>query len=92
MIAVLAAAAAVATAAPEDTEKQLRAVQSMYQQSCQVKAYGSYDDICNLLKKQLKEAERAHKRSTSRRAAAPPPPQPVAVPPAVAGFAPAARN
>jgi hypothetical protein len=30
----------------------------MYDQSCQVRAYGSYDDLCDALRKQLREAKR----------------------------------
>lgn len=77
MIAVLAAAAAASLATPaDDAQRQLQAVRSMYEQSCQVRAYGSYDDICNALKKQLKQAERTYRAANRRTAVAPAKPVP----------------
>ncbi|HTK36620.1 MAG TPA: hypothetical protein VL358_15215 [Caulobacteraceae bacterium] len=66
---VLAAAAALAAAepAPEDPAATLRAVQAMYDQSCQVRAYGSYDDLCDSLKKQLREAAQAQRKAPPAR-------------------------
>ncbi len=70
MIAILAAAAvaagaAVPAASPDDTVAQVRA---LYQQSCQVRAYGSYDDLCNGLKAQLKQAEQDARKARSQAA------------------------
>ena len=63
MLALLAAAAVAA--APPLVPAPANAVETlerMYQQSCSVKAYGSYDDICNGLRKQLKEAQKRQKK------------------------------
>jgi hypothetical protein len=74
MILVFAAALAAADpAAAEDPAATLRAVQAMYNQSCLVRAYGSYDDLCDALRKQIREVAK-----TSRGA---PPKQPTAQPP-----------
>ncbi|OYX35449.1 MAG: hypothetical protein B7Y99_03630 [Caulobacterales bacterium 32-69-10] len=84
-------AAALASATPQDAAAQLEQLDHMYQQSCSVKAYGSYDDICNGLKKQMKQAQKRLKqevRDQARNTA--PRPQPTAEPAApVLGFAPA---
>lgn len=42
----------------EDPAETLAAVQDMYNQSCLVKAYAAYDDLCDALRKQIREAER----------------------------------
>jgi hypothetical protein len=66
---VLVAAAALAAAEPaqEDPAATLRAVQAMYDQSCQVRAYGSYDDLCDALKKQLRETAQAQRKAPAAR-------------------------
>jgi hypothetical protein len=64
MIALIAAAVAAAT--PVNAVETL---ERMYQQSCSVKAYGSYDDICNGLRKQLKEAQKQQKKDLARQQA-----------------------
>lgn len=89
MIALFAAAA-VATAAPQSAAAQMDALNHMYQQSCSVKAYGSYDDICSGLRKQMKEAQKRLKKEARAEASAPPPKsQPASEPTAQAlGFAP----
>ena len=87
MIAILAAAAVATVAAgsadpapaPTDT---VAAVRAMYEQSCQERAYGSYDDLCNGLKAQLKQAEQdarkaANQRAKAAKAAPAPAPAPV---------------
>jgi hypothetical protein len=74
MIATLAALA-MAAAPAGDAAHKLVALQGMYEQSCQVKAYGSYDDLCNVLKKQMKEAER-EQRKQRQAAKAQPAPEP----------------
>ena len=70
MIIALAVMAMTASPAAPPPRNNLVALQGMYQQSCQVKAYGSYDDICNGLKKQLKEAEKQAKRERNQAKAA----------------------
>ena len=69
----LAAAAALAAASPTDAATQLEQLDHMYQQSCSVKAYGSYDDICNGLKKQMKEAQKRLKQEIRDQARNPAP-------------------
>jgi hypothetical protein len=80
MIALAVAAALAAAPAPptaQETAKTMDALELMYQQSCSVKAYGSYDDVCNGLRKQMKEAQKRYKkamasdRAASRAAPAP---------------------
>jgi len=66
MIAIAAVAAmAAAQAQPPvtDAAQTLAAARSMYEQSCQVRAYGAYDDLCNALKRQVKEAEKAARKA-----------------------------
>lgn len=66
----LVAAAALAAAPTQDPAKTLQAVQAMYDQSCQVRAYGSYDDLCSALRQQLRDARRAEQKASR---AGPPP-------------------
>jgi hypothetical protein len=66
MIALFAAAAL----ATQDPAATIAALENMYQQSCQVKAYGSYDDICNGLRKQMREAEKRLKKQAKELAKA----------------------
>lgn len=68
-LAVMAMSSAQGVPPPSNT---LTTLHGMYQQSCQVKAYGSYDDICNGLKRQIKEAEKQAKRERSQAKPAPP--------------------
>lgn len=72
MIAALAAAALAAAApsdvGPSDTAKRLVDLQHIYAQSCGVRAYATYDDLCDKLKKQMRDAERSHR--TAQRAQA----------------------
>lgn len=69
MIAVLAATAAVLTAAQADA--QLSDIRHLYAQSCEVRAYAAFDDLCGKLKRQLKVAEKAHRQAARERARAP---------------------
>lgn len=69
MIALVAAAAlAAASAGPQTSAQTLDSLERMYQQSCSVKAYGSYDDICNGLRKQMKEAQKRQKKEAQAQA------------------------
>ena len=59
------------TAAPDppDPADQLRALQTVFDQSCGQKAYGSYDDLCSSLTDQI----RAYRREAERTRRTPPP-------------------
>jgi hypothetical protein len=60
---ILAAAVAAASPAPvpnaptDDTQARMDELKQMYDQSCRQRAYGSYDDLCDNLRKQIREAE-----------------------------------
>jgi hypothetical protein len=89
MLALFAAAAVAAAPAPID---QMADLERMYQQSCSVKAYGSYDDLCSGLRKQMKEAQKRQKKVQAQQArlaarAEPAPSAPTSPPPAL-GFSP----
>ena len=72
---VLIAAAALATAAPTDAQRQLADLQFMYDQSCGSRAYATFDDICSTLKKQMKIAERDAKKAGRKPVAVAGPPR-----------------
>ncbi len=66
MVILAAAALAAAQPAPaDDPVATLAAVQDMYNQSCQVKAYAAYDDLCDALRKQIRDAERASDKAVA---------------------------
>jgi hypothetical protein len=71
MIAMLLAAA-VAASAPTDGEKNLVELRRLYSQSCEVRAYATFDRMCEGVRKQVREAERAQKRSARARPQASP--------------------
>jgi hypothetical protein len=82
MIAALATAAALAGAtASDDGTRRLAELQHMYQQSCEVRAYGSFDDLCDELKKQIRAAQKAHRTAAGARPQRGGAPQPVAAAP-----------
>lgn len=88
MIAVLAAALVAASAeppSPEDAKRQMDELQSLYQQSCEVRAYASYDDVCEGLKSQLHDAQKAYRKAASRKPSGSA--KPASATPAVAGAA-----
>ena len=62
MIALLAAAAA-ALAAPTDADRRMEELRLIYAQSCEVRAYATYDRLCEGVKKQMRDAEKAHRRA-----------------------------
>lgn len=66
MIAIVAAAV-TALAAPSDAEKHLAELQSLYEQSCGVRAYAAFDDLCSPLKRQLRDAEKAARKAEQAR-------------------------
>lgn len=70
MIALFAAAAA-AIAAPSDATGRLADLQHLYSQSCEVRAYATFDDLCDQLKRQMREAQRAERDAARARAATP---------------------
>jgi len=105
MIALLAAAMLQA-AEPPSAADQLQELETLYAQSCGVRAYAQYDDICDDLDSRLRqlrakaarEARRRPPPATSGQAAhvadetAPPPqPRPPAAP-ALAGAPPAPHS
>jgi hypothetical protein len=70
MIAVLLAAAAVAAApTPSDEAQKMQDLQVLWNQSCGSAAYGSYNDICNSLKAQM----RAYQKKQGKKTTLPPP-------------------
>jgi hypothetical protein len=79
IIAAVLAMAAAQPAVSNDPAVTLAAVKNMYEQSCQVRAYGSYDDLCNTLRNQMKAAEKALKQEQAR-ARTRPAPSPTAGP------------
>ena len=70
MIVILAAAAAVLTASEADA--RLADIRHLYAQSCEVRAYAAFDDLCGKLKRQLRIAEKTHREAERARAKAPP--------------------
>ena len=42
---------------PEEMAKTVAQMQDMYEQSCASREYGAYDDVCDVLDKQLKDAK-----------------------------------
>ena len=64
MMVILAMAAAVAASGADDVAAKNKAdLQRLYDQSCKVRAYGSYDEMCNKLRKRMKEFERDQARA-----------------------------
>lgn len=62
MIALLAAAAAALTpTGSADAEARMVDLRRLYATSCEVRAYATYDDLCDRLKRQMREAEKAHR-------------------------------
>ena len=75
MLVILAMAAATATLSVDETAAKNRAdLQVLYDQSCAVRAYGSYDDMCNKLRQSIKTFERDQAKAARERARNPPPP------------------
>lgn len=68
MIVIALAAMAAVQAPADDPARTAAAAQAMYQQSCQVRAYGSYDDLCNALRRQLRDAEKAARKAQKNKA------------------------
>jgi hypothetical protein len=56
-------AAAAALSAPTDADKRLAELQHIYSQSCEVRAYATFDRMCGELKKQIRQAEKAHRQA-----------------------------
>ena len=70
MLALLALAAAEPPAAPaDDTATSLAELQQMYDQSCAAREYGAYDDLCDQLSHQLRDARIEADRESRRKAA-----------------------
>jgi hypothetical protein len=92
MMVIMAMAAAVAASGAGDVAAKNKAdLQMLYDQSCKVRAYGSYDDMCNKLRKQIKAFERDQDRAERDRSRAAPiagAPAAVEAPTAQTAFAP----
>jgi len=91
MLVILAMAAATATLAPDEAvaAKNRADLQSLYDQSCAVRAYGSYDDMCAKLRQSIKAYERDQAKAARDRARAPrsaptPAPSPIGAAPSAA--------
>jgi hypothetical protein len=68
LIAALLAVAGPATPAPDDDPvRDLAAAQNLYDQSCGVKGYAAYDDLCGVLRDQIHQAERAVDRAKAEK-------------------------
>ena len=67
MLAVLALAG-VAPAPSDDTASSLAELQQMYDQSCAAREYGAYDDLCDQLSHQLRDARVEADRAARRKA------------------------
>jgi hypothetical protein len=68
---VLAAALAAPPEAadpPQSPQDKMDALQQVYDQSCGSRGYGEYDDVCNSIRDQIREAD----RELARAAAHPP--------------------
>ena len=86
MLVILAMAAATAAISPDDAAaaKNRADLQMLYDQSCAVRAYGSYDDMCNKLSQSIKAYDRDQAKLARERARNPRPAPPPAPAPAVA--------
>lgn len=82
IIALSAALILLAQADPaDDPAANVEALKQLYAQSCGSRGYAAYDDVCEQITRQLREAEaqvRRQHRPTKAPAAAPTPQQPVA--------------
>jgi len=67
MLAILAMAAVMTSAADDVAAKNRADFDVLYNQSCKVRAYGSYDDMCNKLRKRIKEFEREQAKAAKER-------------------------
>ena len=59
---------ASSAAAPQDAASSLDGLQQIYQQSCANREYGAFDDLCDQLSKQIRQA-RAQANRDARAAA-----------------------
>ena len=67
MIALLAAAALAAVPTPAQSEEaqKLQELQIIWNQTCGVAAYGSYNDLCNSLKAQIRDYTKKQGKKTT---------------------------
>jgi hypothetical protein len=87
---VLAAALAAppeAAEPPQSPQDKMDALQQVYDQSCGSRGYGEYDDVCNSIREQIREAD----KELARAAAHPPKAvvKPAKTPPSPASSSPA---
>ncbi len=90
-------AAATAALGPDEAvaAKNRADLQALYDQSCAVRAYGSYDDMCAKLRQSIRVYERDQAKAARDRARNPhpaPPPAASATPSPSSGAAPAAPS
>ena len=76
MIAARIAAAVLSgpSDAGAEADKRLADLQLIYSQSCEVRAYATFDRMCDDLKRQVREAQKAHRKAARTRPAAEPQP------------------
>jgi hypothetical protein len=77
MIALVLAAAVATTASPADDPavQKMQELQVIWNQTCAVAGYGSYNDLCNSLKAQIRDYQKKQGKKTTPR-----PPQTDTVP------------
>jgi hypothetical protein len=88
-VMILALVLAAALAAPPDAadppqspQDKMDALQQVYDQSCGSRGYGEYDDVCNSIREQIREADKeltraaAHPPKAVVKPAKTPPPSP----------------
>jgi hypothetical protein len=65
-------AAAAALSAPTEADRRMADLQLIYAQSCEVRAYATFDRMCTDLKRQMREAEKAYRKEAQARPKAKP--------------------
>jgi hypothetical protein len=70
MILALVLAAAIAippdpVEAPESPQDRMDALQQVYDQSCGSRGYGQYDDVCNSIRDQIRQADKELSREAA---------------------------
>lgn len=78
MLLILTLAAAVSSGDPTSTD--LAALHRLYQESCAVRAYATYDEMCDQLRAQVRQAEAEVARDARRHASRSKPAAPAAKP------------
>lgn len=97
MILALALAAGLAAQAPADVpqspQDRIDSLQQVYDESCGSRGYGQYDDVCNAIRDQIKEADKALRQEAAHPKVAKPPSASLApAPPTTANSTPLPPN